>query len=163
MAGGGTAPSMKMSDVFLLVGMSILVGGIIMHTWTASTALDEASPTLESGASMLKEDTLTFELSPGKNASITIIVLSEDGATVAQESWSPSEGEDFEYTFTAKEGGFYTYTVTYESGEGEAFVDVNRNTMIDFIAYPIGAACLAFGVYKRTLESDEVLDAELEG
>ncbi|MDG1537483.1 MAG: hypothetical protein P8Q85_02885 [Candidatus Poseidoniaceae archaeon] len=163
MAGGGTAPSMKMSDVFLLVGMSILVGGIIMHIWTASTALDEASPTLESGASMLKEDTLTFELSPGKNASITIIVLSEDGATVAQESWSPSEGEDFEYTFTAKEGGFYTYTVTYESGEGEAFVDVNRNTMIDFIAYPIGAACLAFGVYKRTLESDEVLDAELEG
>ena len=85
MAGGGTAPSMKMSDVFLLVGMSILVGGIIMHIWTASTALDEASPTLESGASMLKEDTLTFELSPGKNASITIIVLSEDGATVAQE------------------------------------------------------------------------------
>lgn len=163
MAGGGTAPSMKMSDVFLLVGMSILVGGIIMHTWTASTALDEASPTLESGASMLKEDTLTFELSPGKNASITIIVLSEDGATVAQESWSPGEGEDFEYTFTATEGGFYTYTVTYESGEGEAFVDVNRNTMIDFIAYPIGAACLAFGVYKRTMESDEVLDAELEG
>ena len=117
MAGGGTAPSMKMSDVFLLVGMSILVGGIIMHTWTASTALDEASPTLESGASMLKEDTLTFELSPGKNASITIIVVSEDGATVAQESWSPGEGEDFEYTFTAKEGGFYTYTVTYESGD----------------------------------------------
>ena len=87
MAGGGTAPSMKMSDVFLLVGMSILVGGIIMHAWTASTTLDEASPTLESGASMLKEDTLTFELSPGKNASITITVLSEDGATVADESW----------------------------------------------------------------------------
>ena len=53
--------------------------------------------------------------------------------------------------------------MTYESGEGEAFVNVNRNTMIDFIAYPIGAACLAFGVYKRTMESDEVLDAELEG
>ncbi len=163
MAGGGTAPSMKMSDVFLLVGMSILVGGVIMHAWTASTALDEASPTLESGASMLKEDTLTFELSPGKNASITITILSEDGATVAEESWSPGEGENFDYTFTATEGGFYTYSVTYESGEGEAFVDVNRNTMIDFIAYPIGAACLAFGVYKRTMESDEVLDAELEG
>ena len=152
-----------MSDVFLLIGMSILVGGVIMHVWTASTTLDEASPTLESGASMLKEDTLTFELSPGKNASISIIVLSEDGSTVADESWSPGEGEDFEYTFTAKEGGFYTYTVTYESGEGEAFVDVNRNTMVDFLAYPIGAACIAFGVYKRSMEPDEVLDAELEG
>jgi hypothetical protein len=106
---------------------------------------------------------LTFELSPGKNASITITVLSEDGSTVADESWSPGEGEDFEYTFTAAEGGFYTYTVTYESGEGEAFVDVNRNTMIDFIAYPIGAACIGFGAYKRSIESDEVLDAELEG
>jgi len=53
--------------------------------------------------------------------------------------------------------------VTYESGEGEAFVDVNRNTMIDFIAYPIGAACIGFGAYKRSIESDEVLDAELEG
>ena len=163
MAGGGTAPSMKMSDVFLLIGMSVLIGCIIMHAWTASTTLDEASPTLESGASMLKEDTLTFELSPGKNASITIIVLSEDGSTVADESWSPVEGEGFEYTFTATEGGFYTYTVTYESGEGEAFVDVNRNTMIDFIAFPIGAACVAFGVYKRNMEFDEVLDAELEG
>jgi hypothetical protein len=130
MAGGGTAPSMKMSDVFLLIGMSVLIGGIIMHAWTASTTLD---------------------------------VLSEDGSTVADESWSPVEGEDFEYTFTATEGGFYTYTVTYESGEGEAFVDVNRNTMIDFIAFPIGAACVAFGIYKRNMEFDEVLDAELEG
>jgi len=33
MSGGGTAPAMKMSDVFILVSISILVGSLIMHSW----------------------------------------------------------------------------------------------------------------------------------
>lgn len=163
MAGGGSAPSMKMSDVFLLVGMSVILGGLIMHVWTTPTSLDQNTPTLENGASMLEGDTLTFEINPTNNSTITISVENEDGELVVEETWSKAEGENFEYVFDADAGGFYTYEVTFNAGEGEAYVDVNRSSMIDFVAYPIGIACIAFGVYKRTMESDEVMDAELEG
>ena len=163
MAGGGTAPSMKMSDVFLLIGMSIILGGVIMHVWTTPTSLDGDTPTLENGASMMKGDTLTFEINPTNASMITITVENEDGETVVEEAWSKAEGENFEYVFEADVGGFFTFEVTFDSGEGEAYVDVNRTSMIDFVAYPIGIACIAFGVYKRTMESDEVMDAELEG
>jgi hypothetical protein len=167
MSGGGTAPSMKMSDVFILVGMSVLVGGFIMHAWTSPTLLDFESPTLESGASMLKGDTMTFEITPNNESTVVIMVMDESGATAAEQSWTVAGGEAFDYRFEATEGGFYTYTVTFETGEGEAFVDVDRSSMIDFIAYPFGVACVAFGLYKRGLEKnealDEVLDAELEG
>ncbi len=39
MSGGGTAPAMKMSDVFILVSISILVGALIMHSWPATISL----------------------------------------------------------------------------------------------------------------------------
>ena len=51
-----------------------------------------------------------------------------------------SEGEDAEILFKAEEAGFYTYNVVFETGQGEVLVDVDRNTKIDFLPYPIGAA-----------------------
>ena len=40
MAGGGTAQAMKVSDVFIVVGISILVAGFIMHAWVSSEQYD---------------------------------------------------------------------------------------------------------------------------
>ena len=38
MGGGGTAPKMKMSDAFILTGLTLLLGGLFMHAWvTPST------------------------------------------------------------------------------------------------------------------------------
>ena len=91
MAGGGTAPSMKMSDVFLLIGMSIILGGVIMHVWTTPTSLDGDTPTLENGASMMKGDTLTFEINPTNASMITITVQNDEGETVVEEAWSKAE------------------------------------------------------------------------
>ena len=88
MAGGGTAPSMKMSDVLILVGMSVLVGGLIMHMWVAPASLDGEDPTLESGASLLGEDTLTFEVEAASESEVTIKIMDESGATVADETLS---------------------------------------------------------------------------
>ena len=72
------------------------------------------------------------------------------------------EGEDAEFLFEAEEAGFYTYNIVFETGQGEVLVDVDRNTKIDFLPYPIGAACIIFGLYKRGLEDDGAIDAELE-
>ena len=82
------------------------------------------------------------------------------------EAWTLAAGDNIDYEFEASDGGFYTYMVTFESGEGEVLVNVGRATMLDFIAYPFGIAFIGFGLYKRNLEneafSEAVLDAELE-
>jgi hypothetical protein len=167
MAGGGTAPSMKMSDVFILVGMSIVVGGFIMHAWVTPIALDGDQQTLESGASMLESDTLTFDVEALNESRVVIQIYDEEDSLVFNEAWTLAAGDSVDYEFKAVDGGFYTYMVTFESGEGEALVNVGRATMLDFIAYPFGIAFIGFGLYKRNLEnevlSDVILDAELEG
>ena len=166
MAGGGTAPSMKMSDVFILIGMSIVVGGFIMHAWVTPIALDGDQPTLESGASLLKSDTLAFDVEALNEARVVIQIYDEDDALVFNEAWTLAAGDNIDYEFEASDGGFYTYMVTFESGEGEVLVNIGRATMLDFIAYPFGIAFIGFGLYKRNLEneafSEAVLDAELE-
>ena len=163
MAGGGTAPSMKMSDVFLLVGMSLLLGGLIMHAWVDPMSLDEEEPSLNGGASMLTSDTITFDVMAISESTVTIVIEDESGEAVREESWNVAAGDDLEFEFMAEDGGFYTYNVTFANGEGEVLVDVDRQTMLDFIAYPIGIAFVGYGLYKRSLETEEVLDAELEG
>ena len=44
MSGGGTAPAMKMSDVFILVSISILVGAFIMHSWVDPISISNDNP-----------------------------------------------------------------------------------------------------------------------
>ena len=59
MAGGGTAEAMKVSDVFILVGISILVAGFVMHAWVDSEILTNEpgeSAVLEKSAILMKND-----------------------------------------------------------------------------------------------------------
>lgn len=138
-----------------------------MHAWVTPIALDGDQQTLESGASMLKSDTLTFDVEALNESRVVIQIYDEEDSLVFNEAWTLAAGDSVDYEFKAVDGGFYTYMVTFESGEGEALVNVGRATMLDFIAYPFGIAFIGFGLYKRNLEnevlSDVILDAELEG
>ena len=61
MAGGGTAEGMKVSDVFILIGISVLVAGFIIHSWVAPEVLeseDGESAVIEKSALLLKNDKL---------------------------------------------------------------------------------------------------------
>ena len=138
-----------------------------MHAWVTPIALDGDQQTLESGASMLESDTLTFDVEALNESRVVIQIYDEEDSLVFNEAWTLAAGDSVDYEFKAVDGGFYTYMVTFESGEGEALVNVGRATMLDFIAYPFGIAFIGFGLYKRNLEnevlSDVILDAELEG
>ena len=117
MAGGGAAPSMKMSDVFLLIGMSILLGGLIMHVWVTPTSLDGDAKSKEGGASMLKSDSINFNLNAINASTFTIVVYDEANEEVFSADGSLSEGEDAEFLFEAEEAGFYTYNIVYPLAE----------------------------------------------
>lgn len=169
MAGGGSAPAMKLSDVFILVGASILIGSFFMHAWSSgpvqldSTEEDENMSWYTNGASLLKGDTIAFDIESFNTSDFEVKISDDTDDVVFEYSNLLADGDSQELSFQANEGGFYTYNVTFSEGQGSVLVDVDRKLLIDFIFYPVGLSLLIFGLIKRKESlGNEVLDAELE-
>jgi len=166
MAGGGTAEAMKVSDVFILVGISILVAGFVMHAWVDSEVLTNEpgeSAVLEKSVIMMKNDKLLIDLDieTANFVEVTVYAGLEEYQLVPV-----GDIDDYEFEFTAKEGGQHLVIVEVGASdgvvEGEVLIDVQRSLMLDFMVYPLGALILAFGIYKKKEEkSVEPIDAEL--
>ena len=163
MAGGGSAPAMKMSDVFILLGVTFLLGGLFIHGLVSPVKVDAADDSFTSGASLLKGDSMQFTVDAVNQSSFSIEMFSEQGAVVLSESYNLEGGESQSIDFEADEKGFYSFSVEFSEGAGEVLVDVDRKLLIDFIIYPLGAICVVFGMAKRKDEQGkEALDAVLE-
>ena len=166
MAGGGTAEGMKVSDVFILIGISVLVAGFIIHSWVAPEVLeseDGESAVIEKSALLLKNDKLVINLDVETGDTIYVTVNAGD----EQYQLIPLSADSSDYEFTAKESGEYQIQIQVNPSsegqvEGSAVINVQRSLMFDFIVYPIGALLLSFGLYKRKEEqSNAAIDAEL--
>lgn len=166
MAGGGTAEAMKVSDVFILVGISILVAGFVMHAWVDSEILTNEpgeSAVLEKSAILMKNDKLLIDLDvvSGDSISVTVYFDGEENQLIPK-----GDIDNLEYEYTAKEGGQHLVVIQVGASdgvvEGEVLINVQRSLMLDFMVYPLGALILAFGIYKKKEEkSAEPIDAEL--
>lgn len=163
MAGGGSAPAMKMSDVFILLGVTFLLGGLFIHGLVSPVGVDAESDPYTSGASLLKGDSMQFTVEATNQSSFTLEVVDQSGSVVLTESSTLASGESASVDFEAKEKGFYSFSVEFSEGSGDVLVDVDRKLLIDFIIYPLGAVCVVFGIAKRKDEQGkETLDAVLE-
>tara|TARA_B100001093_G_scaffold175524_1_gene168252 strand:+ start:9274 stop:9774 length:501 start_codon:yes stop_codon:yes gene_type:complete len=163
MAGGGTAPAMKMSDVFILLGVTFLLGGLFIHGLVSPVGVDAESDPYTSGASLLKGDSMQFTVEAANQSSFTLEVVDQSGSVVLTDSSTLASGESASVDFEAKEKGFYSFSVEFSEGSGDVLVDVDRKLLIDFIIYPLGAVCVVFGIAKRKDEQGkETLDAVLE-
>ena len=163
MAGGGSAPAMKMSDVFILLGVTFLLGGLFIHGLVSPVGVDAESDPYTSGASLLKGDSMQFTVEAANQSSFTLEVVDQSGSVVLTESSTLASGESASVDFEAKERGFYSFSVEFSEGSGDVLVDVDRKLLIDFIIYPLGAVCVVFGIAKRKDEQGkETLDAVLE-
>ena len=154
---------MKMSDVFILLGVTFLLGGLFIHGLVSPVGVDAESDPYTSGASLLKGDSMQFTVEAANQSSFTLEVSDQSGSVVLTESSTLASGESASVDFEAKEKGFYSFSVEFSEGSGDVLVDVDRKLLIDFIIYPLGAVCVVFGIAKRKDEQGkETLDALLE-
>ena len=75
MGGGGTAPKMKMSDAFILTGLTLLLGGLFMHTWVTPVNHAAEDPPYSNGASMMKGDAFNIEVTVDNETTLRLSLI----------------------------------------------------------------------------------------
>ena len=166
MSGGGTAPAMKMSDVFILVSISILVGALIMHSWPATISLSNNVPHSKN-LSLSEGDKVNMQFSASNATTVTI---SLGGVIVEEIVMAEGSEEDFVYEIKSSKDYNLVISVNGEDNTSitEVVISIDRQSMLDKIVYPVGVLLLVFGLYKRKEEKEiesskeEILDAEID-
>jgi len=166
MSGGGTAPAMKMSDVFILVSISILVGALIMHSWPATISLSNNVPHSKN-LSLSEGDKVNMQFSASNATTVTI---SLGGVIVEEIVMAEGSEEDFVYEIKSNKDYNLVISVNGEDNTSitEVVISIDRQSMLDKIVYPVGVLLLVFGLYKRKEEKEiesskeEILDAEID-
>ena len=166
MSGGGTAPAMKMSDVFILVSISILVGSLIMHSWPNPEYLSNDIPHSEN-ISLSEGDEINMQFSASNATTVTIRIEGEVVEEIAM-----AEGSEGEFVFEAGSSKDYNLVISVNGEDNtsttEVFISIDRQSMLDKVVYPLGILLLVFGLYKRKEEKElesskeEIIDAEID-
>ena len=165
MGGGGTAPAMKMSDVFILTGLTLLLGGLFMHAWVSPIDHGAEDPPYTNGASMMKGDAFDLRITVEEETTLRIVLKDDTKTILSAESFVLAAGETQEKVIAMEDGGYYTYEIDTKGVNASIETSIERKYMIDMLPFPVGAIFLAYGLYQRTEaeeDSDEVLDAELD-
>lgn len=79
MAGGGSAPAMKMSDVFILIGVTFLIGGLFIHGFVSPVNVDAEAEAYTNGASLLQGDTIEFIIEVENQSTFEVEISDDDG------------------------------------------------------------------------------------
>jgi len=166
MSGGGTAPAMKMSDVFILVSISILVGSLIMHSWPEPVSISN-DVSHSKNLSLSEGDEVEMQFSASNATTVTISV---EGEVVKEIVMAEASEENFVLKIKSSKDYNLVISVNGEDNTSitEVVISIDRQSMLDKIVYPIGVLLLVFGLYKRKEEKqlehseEEILDAEID-
>ncbi|MGB0236556.1 MAG: hypothetical protein ACPG81_05105 [Poseidonia sp.] len=170
MGGGGTAPKMKMSDAFILTGLTLLLGGLFMHAWVSPVSLSASDPPFANGSSLMKGDGFNIEITVDNETTVRIVFMDEEGTVLSADSSVQAAGSSLKASFEASEGGYYSYEIDTKNTGASISVEIERKLMIDLLPFPVGALFLALGLYQRSATAstpeerpshDDVLDAVL--
>ena len=163
MGGGGEAPPVKGEDVMILIGSSILLLTFIMHAWVSPVVLTEDSEFVVVH-DMGEGDEFTLEMESG--AVLVFVTAPGDDSFVQQDN---GEGEG-EWKYSAETDGTHTFKIVATGGDATFIQSISRGIFFDYMLYPLGAAILGFGMWKKKMipveDEPEVevvaLDAVLE-
>jgi hypothetical protein len=164
MAGGGTAPPLKISDVFLLVGVTLIIGTLFIQEWDQPVKINGDDGLFEGTSQSFNGDVIKIVIEV-ENESDVRIQIYEDGEEVKDKKQLVSSGDNLEEEHSSS-GGEIEWIITLEAGvNGEVDVDISRAYGLNFLPYVLGFAFAGYGFYRRTNESTEpveILDAIIE-
>ena len=171
MGGGGTAPKMKMSDAFILTGLTLLLGGLFMHAWVTPINHKANDPPYANGASLMWGDQFNFDITVENETIIRIVFKNETGGVLSADSVVLAAGELHQHTLAAPDAGYYSYEIDTKETGAIIYVEIERKLMLDMLPFPVGALILAMGLYQRSAAPQtqaeesiptEVMDAVLD-
>ena len=166
MAGGGTAPPLKVGDVLLLVGVSILIGTLFIQEWDQATKMNAGDEPLEGTSRTFSGDVLSITIQP-ENATTVSIEILEDGKNAEDYPVTNAAGPDNPLTVDYESnGGKVSWKVTFETEvDAEIDVDLKRAYFLNYLPYIIGGIITTLGVLKKNVDAsikEDVLDAIIE-
>lgn len=166
MAGGGTAPPLKVGDVLLLVGVSILIGTLFIQEWDQATKMNAGDEPLEGTSRTFSGDVLSITIQP-ENATTVNIEILEDGKNAEEYPVTNAAGPDNPLTVDYESnGGKVSWKVTFETEvDAEIDVDLKRAYFLNYLPYIIGGIITTLGVLKKNVDAsikEDVLDAIIE-
>ena len=164
MAGGGTAPPLKISDVFLLVGITLIIGTLFIQEWDRQTKINGDDGPFKGMSQTIDGDSINIKVVV-KNASDVRIQIFEDGEEIKDTKQLVAADGDVEMNYPSN-GGELEWIVTLEEGvAGEVDVDISRAYGLNFLPYVLGFALAGYGFFRRmneTSETEDILDAIIE-
>ena len=164
MAGGGTAPPLKMSDVLLLIGVSLLIGTLFIQAWDIPTKVKAGDDPLEGNSRTFSGDVLEIEVQTENQSNVRIEVF-EDGDEVSDVELFSEESNPASFSYESN-GGQLTWKVTLEDDVGgEIDVDLERAYFLNYVPYILGALITIAGVLKKNADEDnkeDPIDAIIE-
>ena len=166
MAGGGTAPPLKVGDVLLLVGVSILIGTLFIQEWDQATKMNAGDEPLEGTSRTFSGDVLSITIQP-ENATTVSIEILEDGKNAERYPVTNAAGPDNPLTVDYESnGGKVSWKVTFETEvDAEIDVDLKRAYFLNYLPYIIGGIITTLGILKKNVDAsikEDVLDAIIE-
>ena len=78
MAGGGTAPPLKLGDVLLLVGVSLLIGTLFIQEWDIPVKMNPEDEPLEGTSQSFSGDVLTISAVTEEGSDVRIEIFEDD-------------------------------------------------------------------------------------
>lgn len=166
MAGGGTAPPLKVGDVLLLVGVSILIGTLFIQEWDQATKMNAGDEPLEGTSRTFSGDVLSITIQP-ENATTVSIEILEDGNNAEEYPVTNAAGPDNPLTVDYESnGGKVSWKVSFGTEvNAEIDVDLKRAYFLNYLPYIIGGIITTLGVLKKNVDAsikEDVLDAIIE-
>ena len=165
MAGGGTAPPLKLGDVLLLIGVSLLIGTLFIQEWDIPVKVNAGDAPLEGTSRTFSGDVLEISVKTENESNVRIEIF-EDGDEVEDSNLFSESGTPATISYESN-GGKLAWKITLEDDvNGEIDVDLQRAYFLNFLPYILGAVITTAGVFKKKSDQEEkedvVLDAIIE-
>ena len=161
MGAGGDVSPLKSSDVFILIGASILAASFILTTWDSNVPLNYAEDSNEwyAGGSINPSgsDIITISYSPFNDTSVEFLVYDSGGDEICMERADLISGESFDSECELTRGESITWSLDSNS-DGELDFDHKKKgfSLVIMIAiFLTGGASLLYGLSIKTITPSE--------